>query len=178
MDASFKSFDISFVNKDLKTVQNLTSVCSKKYHDVLLDWAAMLDIILVVTKESIDWPKMMSDIRTNLQAFVDEGCWTPIIEALDPTTVEELSSPERKAGRKQNSNNGSEDNSQRGNLGEIDEEGSDDEFEPESEDSDESIGETDESSEESESDSDSDDSGRKKKKRKAKNTNKDKKIKM
>lgn len=57
----------------------------------------------------------MSDIRINLQAFVDEGCWTPIIETLDPTFVEDVKSPERKARHKQLSDKGSGNNSPKEN---------------------------------------------------------------
>lgn len=184
LETTSKSFDISFVGKDLKSVWTLTSVPVKKYDEVVLEWASMLEIILVVTKQSVEWHKMLADVRTDLQTFVDEGCWAPIIEVLDPVerSEDKEDNKKKKLHKQVSQESDNRDRSKRDIAGNIDDENSsnDGEFSPKSDsDSDEDMESDDDSNDqqESEDESDSDYSG--KKKRKAKNTNgTDKKMKL
>lgn len=82
LDASCKSFDLNFIGKDLKTVNSMLCVPRSQYKD-LVEWTVNLDIILLVTQNSINWKYMLVDVRGDLKKFVENGGWGPIINQLD-----------------------------------------------------------------------------------------------
>lgn len=88
LEFTSKSFDLNFIGKDLKTVTHVSSIPSNQYEKVR-EWTQEVDVLFVVTKQSLEWTKLLKDIRSDLQSFVDNKAWTPFVDMLEGPTLHE-----------------------------------------------------------------------------------------
>lgn len=77
---SLRNFDMIFVHKNLMNKPIRISSISRDNLDNLQDFINLQNIPFSTTVQNLDWKKIMENIRSDLQIFIQNGCWNFLCE--------------------------------------------------------------------------------------------------
>ena len=85
---SSKSFDVTFIYKDLTTWKRISNVPIESLEQ-LKDWANSKKLIFSEGAVNMNWQNVLSEIRADLDGFVEQGGWNFLVEGESDEEEEE-----------------------------------------------------------------------------------------
>ncbi|KRW98162.1 Peptidase M24, structural domain [Pseudocohnilembus persalinus] len=83
MMPSLKNFDLVFLFKDYdKPVQRITAIPMNKAEEIK-NWLDQMEIIFFESTRAIAWTTIMGEIKKDIEGFVEDGGWEPVLEDED-----------------------------------------------------------------------------------------------
>lgn len=79
MVTSLKNFDLVFVFKDYdRPISRITAIPMNKA-DEIKNWLDKMELLFFDSTRTIAWPTILGEIKKNIEGFVEDGGWEPLL---------------------------------------------------------------------------------------------------